>query len=835
MTNLSQWIIWMDNDLVSLWNLAKGRAIGYNRTGGSTSTNRDHCRTKVIDQAISLGRSGMMRKACQLLLSSGVAENNETTWQLLKAKHPSGPLPVVPDAKSEPISLKPDFNILSILRSFPKGTAAGPSGLRVQHLLDVATIPLPTFICSSLRNIVNILAAGKAPTSVSRFLAGANLIALNKFKQGCPPDIRPIAVGEVLRRLTAKCMCVILKEKAADFFQPLQLGVACRAGSEKIVHGLRRCVQEHWGDEDFVVFKIDMQNAFNSISRQALIDECAFFFPELLPWVSWCYGSHPSLWHPLGELVSESGVQQGDPLGPLLFSLVLHKLVSSIEADDDCVHYLLFQAWYLDDGVLAGHRKSVLRAIHLIEELGPALGLHINLTKCELFSSKGNTSFPPAVKSSLLPNLDLLGAPVGDYLYCSKFIANKCDESSKLLSGLVDVAAIDLQVAVTLLRICGSFCKMIHLARVTPPSLASDALVSFDLKVRQCFTLASAIDVPDSAWSQAELGLKFGGIGLRSVSYHAAAAFISSLTFSGFGSAEDYHLQQAVVTYNSQVSVSEAITVESTLASPITQKVLSGRVEEQLFKSLLESSSPANKARLLSVSAPHAASWLSVIPSVSLGLHLEPNEYQVAMRWWLGLDISGGVMCPFCPEIALDSLGHHAVTCRHGGDVVIRHNLLRDVVADLCRRAHLSVLVEKGHGLTRDHSHTRPADILIAGWDRGKPAALDITVTSPLTPAILGESSQVAGAAALAAETRKLHVNSPKCLELGWTCIPVAVETYGSWGKEAQEMFSRLSSHLAISMSSPKPQVVADIYGRLNITLVRSIARAILARDPLPS
>ena len=44
-------------------------------------------------------------------------------------------------------------------------------------------------------------------------------------------------------------------------------------------------------------------------------------------------------------------------------------------------------------------------------------------------------------------------------------------------------------------------------------------------------------------------------------------------------------------------------------------------------------------------------------------------------------------------------------------------------------------------------------------------------------------------------------------------------------------MFSRLSSHLAISMSSPKPTVLADIYGRPNISLVRSIARAILAMD----
>ena len=73
-------------------------------------------------------------------------------------------------------------------------------------------------------------------------------------------------------------------------------------------------------------------------------------------------------------------------------------------------------------------------------------------------------------------------------------------------------------------------------------------------------------------------------------------------------------------------------------------------------------------------------------------------------------------MCPFCPDMALDPLGHHAVTCRHGGDVVIRHNRLRDEIFDLCRHARLSVRLEKGNGLTRDLDHTRPADILIAGW-----------------------------------------------------------------------------------------------------------------------
>ena len=33
----------------------------------------------------------------------------------------------------------------------------------------------------------------------------------------------------------------------------------------------------------------------------------------------------------------------------------------------------------------------------------------------------------------------------------------------------------------------------------------------------------------------------------------------------------------------------------------------------------------------------------------------------------MGLDTSGRSMCPFCPDTALDPLGHHAVTCRHGG------------------------------------------------------------------------------------------------------------------------------------------------------------------------
>ena len=64
-----------------------------------------------------------------------------------------------------------------------------------------------------------------------------------------------------------------------------------------------------------------------------------------------------------------------------------------------------------------------------------------------------------------------------------------------------------------------------------------------------------------------------------------------------------------------------------------------------------------------------------------------------------------------------------------------------------------------------------------------------------------------------------------------WACVPIAVETYGNWGQEAkQQTFSRLASRLATDSSQPKSKVIADLYGRLNLTLMRAIARAILVR-----
>ena len=92
----------------------------------------------------------------------------------------------------------------------------------------------------------------------------------------------------------------------------------------------------------------------------------------------------------------------------------------------------------------------------------------------------------------------------------------------------------------------------------------------------------------------------------------------------------------------------------------------------------------------------HLASLVCPLPTVELGVHLDPSELgvhldpseSIALRWWwLGLDTSGGLPCPLCSDIALDPLGHYAATCRRGDDVGLRHNHLRDTFVEFCHQA----------------------------------------------------------------------------------------------------------------------------------------------------
>ena len=74
----------------------------------------------------------------------------------------------------------------------------------------------------------------KCPNKWLHFLRGKSLAGIKK-------DVshRPIAVAEILRRLTSKCIAQTVQDKATLNLKPLQFGVGIKVGCEGIVHGVR--------------------------------------------------------------------------------------------------------------------------------------------------------------------------------------------------------------------------------------------------------------------------------------------------------------------------------------------------------------------------------------------------------------------------------------------------------------------------------------------------------------------------------------------------------------------------------------------------------------------
>src|SRR5215469_8097019 len=96
---------------------------------------------------------------------------------------------------------------------------------------------------------------GGCPASVCPIFIGAKPIAL-EIKSG---GYRPIANGYTLRRLVAKCANVFAQKKLADYFAPVQLGVAASGGCEAAVHATRRFLVSVADDEVIVNWILAMR------------------------------------------------------------------------------------------------------------------------------------------------------------------------------------------------------------------------------------------------------------------------------------------------------------------------------------------------------------------------------------------------------------------------------------------------------------------------------------------------------------------------------------------------------------------------------------------------
>ena len=435
-------------------------------------------------------------------------------------------------------------------------------------------------------------------------------------------------------------------------------------------------------------------------------------------------------------------------MASLLFSLTLHPIITKIK---ETVPNLQANAWYLDDGTLAGKKDDLKQAVDIIIEDGPPRGLYL--------STAATTPAPLRPKSTVwspnqsindddplnrgIPNIKeegitLLGTPIGS----SQFIREKVKQKVNKIKDLTDHLSLlkDAHIEFILLRSCLSLPKVMYILRTTDPTNLQDIWKDYDCATREALTRILGSPVNDPQWTQAKLPVSMGGLGLRSAEDHSPAAYATSclsshqLLLDILETTEEDNppsLPQNLLTLLSEKQ-DEEVTVESLQTK--SQKEVSLKIDLHKFSLLKNHYTRENNvremARLASLGLPHAGDWLFVTPSTALGLHLRSREFMVSVRYRLGCQVfpSAGE-CPACSRHS-DREGDHAISCGSEGERIARHNHLRDALFHTAVSASLAPTREDRALLPG--TDARPADVMIPHWTHGKDTALDVTVINSL-------------------------------------------------------------------------------------------------------
>ncbi|GKB74539.1 putative reverse transcriptase domain-containing protein [Tanacetum coccineum] len=188
-----------------------------------------------------------------------------------------------------------------------------------------------------------------------------------------------------------------------------------------------------------------------------------------------------------------------------------------------------------------------------------------------------------------------------------------------------------------------------------------------------------------------------------------------------------------------------------------------------------------------------------------------------------------------CRKACLDSFGEHAVHCKELPGFKYRHDMVWDILFDICRRAGISVKKEAPVNFLTDpsdgRSTLRPADILVFGWVGGKHACVDLTGVSPL----VGLSSRgfTVGEAALKAASCKVTKHEKACFENQHVFIPFAFDTFGFLAREAVELLTRVQRVMNSNVMTPRSTNV--VFNRIGFAIQKGLAVQLVARLPSPA
>lgn len=806
-----------------------------------------------VERMIGLGS---VTRSARALVSEPLADTRSpAVIAALRDKHPAAEPPEALQDDCPPLSIDAEVLQRTLQRLEAKrGSAGGPTGMTYEHILAATKGSVEAL--NATVAFVNLMLSGRLPHLGS--LLDSSLIGLQKPDGG----VRPIAIGEVLYRLTGLCALTALEEIGKSL-APLQLAVGVSGGVEALVHAIRSALEE---DPETALLTVDMANAFNTVDRSALLAAVKKRAPSLLPYVQWSYIAATDL-HIMGApagtepVKSRTGVRQGDTLAMLLFGLVLQDVLERTRDAAPAVACLSIA----DDVNLVGKVDALRTAFQtLVGEQGAAgVGLRVQQRKCAI------TAGPPEGVNSLAAELGVrhcpegvtvCGTPIGANAFVAEALSKRADGIIAQVDKLMQLP-VSRQSQFILLRSSLSL-RMAHLMRTVPwqnleasTSRVEGAIADATAAI---FQLPSHGAASAPLRTQMLLPLRHGGFGLRGTTpVEANAALVAGASkaqaamqggqtackpFSGATRESLLTAWQAVwdlaagdCEWDVRARDLPPDFVLETL--PSVQSVVSRLVGDRAGAAFLASFDPSTPhgrraaARIHSVANGPASAWLTALP-VTPTMRLGNDDFAMAGRHRLGLGVPAPVDMPPCRCTSGDSsTPDHAMSCNKlAGEATMRHNMLTSVWRDALSRAGCATSVEPRYssiappGTQSGSAGQRRGDIfaMIPG---GRAVVLDCVVTHPAAASYVMDAAVTPGSAAEKAERRKQRSFQEFGEGSAYDFVPLAIESYGRLGLAASRFLSELGDIAAEGGQVCKESFVRGVRRELSCALCKGNGR----------
>ena len=377
--------LWKDGDLVSL--LDEGQAIQSRlaREYNGQSSPSDQLTRKFT----KLMMEGKVRAALRLIADNNTGQplhlNSQIDFQthservrdiLLKQHPPKQPLreealvnPNIPVSESHPIIFERIDGQLIRSTALRMDGTAGPSGPDAAAWKRLCTSfkSASTGLCDSLAAVTRRLSTTLVdPRGLSGFVA-CRLIALDKC-----PGVRPIGIGETVRRIIGKAIATTITEDIQEAAGPLQVCAGHISGCEAAVHAM---CQVYESPETESVILVDASNAFNSLNREAARRNIQQLCPPLSRIIINTYREDPQLFIDGSTVYSKEGTTQGDPLAMAMYAIAITPLIRLLE------NHGIKQVWYVDNAAAGGSLKALREWWDHTLGSGPAFGYYPNAIK----------------------------------------------------------------------------------------------------------------------------------------------------------------------------------------------------------------------------------------------------------------------------------------------------------------------------------------------------------------------------------------------------------------------------------------------------------------------